>query len=212
VSQRPAVGCLFEVVETLVLTLVIFLGIQTFVAQPYKVQQESMETTLLPEQYVLVDKLTPHWSAYTHGDIVVFDPPASWSGSNGVPFIKRIIGLPGDRVELRDGLVYVNNVKLDEPYIYKDDGVPQSSDPAGGGATQWLVPDGDLFVMGDHRHNSADSRVFGPIPISSVIGRAWLRYWPFDTFGILPTPSHPELSGSPAAGPGPSPTLATAAP
>ena len=196
-SRRPALGCLFEVVETLVLTLVIFLGIQTFVAQPYKVQQGSMETTLMPDQYVLVDKLTPRWSAYTYGDIVVFDPPPSWSDGNGVPFIKRIIGLPGDMVELKDGVVVVNGTKLDEPYIFKADGVPQRTDPQAGGESKWLVPDGDLLVMGDHRENSEDSRSFGPIEISKVIGRAWLRYWPFDTFGVLPTPSHPELSPSP---------------
>jgi signal peptidase I len=198
VTQRPALGCLFEVVETLVLTLVIFLGIQTFVAQPYKVQQGSMETTLLPDQYVLVDKLTPHWSPYTRGDIVVFDPPPSWSAGNGVPFIKRIIGLPDDRVELRDGKVFVNGTQLDEPYIFKDNGVPQTTDPTAGGSAVWVVPKGDLLVFGDHRHDSADSREFGPIEISKVIGRAWLRYWPFDTFGILPTPAHPELSPSPS--------------
>ncbi len=197
-TQRPALGCLFEVVETLVLTLVIFLGIQTFVAQPYKVQQGSMETTLLPDQYVLVDKLTPHWSAYTRGDIVVFDPPASWSAGNGVPFIKRIIGLPGDRVELRDGKVFVNGTQLGEPYIFKDNGVAQTTDPSPGGLATWLVPTGDLLVFGDHRRDSADSREFGVIEISKVIGRAWLRYWPFDTFGILPTPAHPELSPSPS--------------
>jgi signal peptidase I len=197
VSQRPALGCLFEVVETLVLTLVIFLGIQTFVAQPYKVQQGSMETTLMPDQYVLVDKLSPRWSPYTRGDIVVFDPPASWSAGNGVPFIKRIIGLPGDTVELKDGKVFVNGTALDEPYIFKEDGTPQPTDPAPGGASTWVVPDGGLLVMGDHRRDSADSRSFGPIEIGHVIGRAWLRYWPFDTFGILPTPAHPELSPSP---------------
>jgi signal peptidase I len=205
VSQRPALGCLFEVVETLVLTLVIFLGIQTFVAQPYKVQQGSMENTLLPDQYVLVDKLTPHWSAYARGDIVVFDPPDSAREANGVPFIKRVIGLPGDSVSLRDGKVYVNGVALDEPYIFEDGGVAQRTDPQSGGPAEWLVPDGDVLVFGDHRENSADSRVFGPIPISTVIGRAWLRYWPFDTFGILPTPGHPELSAPPAGAPSPSP-------
>jgi len=188
-----------------VLTLVIFLGIQTFVAQPYKVQQGSMENTLQPEQYVLVDKLTPHWSSYTRGDIVVFDPPTSAREANGVPFIKRVIGLPGDSVSLRDGKVYVNGVALDEPYIFEDDGVPQRTDPQAGGQAEWLVPNGDLLVFGDHRGDSSDSRVFGPIPISSVIGRAWLRYWPFDTFGILPTPSHPELSAPPVLGPSPSP-------
>lgn len=192
-TQRPALGCLFEVVETLVLTVLIFLGIQTFVAQPYKVQQGSMETTLLPDQYVLVDKLTPRWAPYSRGDIVVFDPPESWSSGGGVPFIKRVIGLPGDRVELVDGKVFVNDIELDEPYIFIENGEPQTTDPAAGGATEWLVPQDQLLVMGDHRQNSADSRNFGPIEVGHVIGRAWLRYWPFDTFGILPTPPHPEL-------------------
>ena len=212
-SQRPALGCLFEVVETLVLTVVIFLGIQTFVAQPYKVQQGSMENTLLPEQYVLVDKLTPHWASYSRGDIVVFDPPESWSaGGGGVPFIKRVIGLSGDRVEIRGGHVYVNGVELEEPYIFEDNGIPQTTEPAIGGPKEWLVPNGDLLVMGDHRQDSADSRTFGPIEIGHVIGRAWLRYWPFDHFGVLPKPSYAAQipSGSPGASAGtdlePSPT------
>jgi signal peptidase I len=206
-TQRPALGCLFEVVETLVLTVLIFLGIQTFVAQPYKVQQGSMETTLMPDQYVLVDKLTPRWAPYDRGDIVVFDPPETWSSGGGVPFIKRIIGLPGDRVELRDGKVFVNGTELDEPYIFEENGVPQTTDPLAGGASQWLVPENELLVMGDHRQDSADSRSFGPIEIGHVIGRAWLRYWPFDTFGVLVTPTHPELDG--VAGPSLSPTATT---
>ena len=78
VTRRPALGCLFEIVETLVLTLIIFWVIQTFVAQPYRVQQQSMEQTLEPDQYVLVDKLTPRFDAYKRGDIVVFNPPANW--------------------------------------------------------------------------------------------------------------------------------------
>ncbi len=196
-SQRPALGCLFEVVETLVLTVLIFLGIQTFVAQPYRVQQSSMEVTLLPDQYVLVDKLTPRWAPYSRGDIVVFDPPETWSPAGSVPFIKRIIGLPDDTVEIRDGEVYVNDVQLDEPYLNREgDGTLQETDPQPGGASEWIIPEGQLLVMGDNRANSADSRVFGPIEVSQVIGRAWLRYWPFDTFGVLPTPEHPELDST----------------
>lgn len=204
-TQRPALGCLFEVVETLVLTVLIFLGIQTFVAQPYKVQQGSMETTLLQDQYVLVDKLTPRWAPYARGDIVVFDPPETWSSPGGVPFIKRVIGLPGDRVELLDGNVHVNDIQLDEPYIYLENGVPQDTDPAHGGASEWLVPEGQLLVMGDHRQDSADSRSFGPIEVGHVIGRAWLRYWPFDTFGVLPSPSYgePEVQAIPTVSPSP---------
>ena len=192
-KRRPTLGCLFEVVETLVLTIVIFVGIQVFVAQPYKVEQVSMENSLLPGQYVLVDKLTPRWTPYARGDIVVFDPPEAWSTAGRVPFIKRVIGVPGDRVELRDGHVFVNDVKLDEPYVLEDNGVSQASEPSPGGQKEWRVSDGDLFVMGDHREESADSRSFGPIPVGHVIGRAWLRYWPFDTIGILPEPSYAGL-------------------
>jgi signal peptidase I len=164
---------------------VIFVGIQTFVAQPYKIEGGSMETTLLQNQYVLIDKLTPHWAPFGHGDIVVLDPPGTSLGSNGTPFIKRVIGLSGDRVELRNGKVYVNGMVIDEPYLFADDGIRQPTDPSPGGLTEWLVPEGELFVMGDHRQNSADSRTFGPIEISHVIGRAWLRYWPVDAFGIM---------------------------
>jgi signal peptidase I len=194
VSQRPpALGCLFEIVETLVLTLIIFVVIQNFVAQPYQVKQQSMEHTLEPEQYVLVDKLTPRFDHYKRGDIVVFTPPADW-GETDTPFIKRVIGEGGDTVEIKDdGLVYINGQALDEPYLFAEtpDEPPQPTTALD--EARWTVPDGDLFLMGDHRQNSADSRTFGPVPVTQVIGRAWLRYWPFDTFGILETPTYPDL-------------------
>jgi signal peptidase I len=192
VSQRPAFGCLFEIVETLVLTLIIFVVIQNFVAQPYKVQQQSMERTLEPEQYVLVDKLTPRFDTYKRGDIVVFKPPADW-GDDETPFIKRVIGEGGDTIDIRDGSVFVNDIEIEEPYVYaEDDGTQQATD-APFDQSSWTIPAGELFLMGDHRSNSADSRTFGPVDVDQVIGRAWLRYWPLDTFGILPTPTYPEL-------------------
>src|SRR3954453_12484134 len=149
----------------------------------------SMETTLEPDQYVLIDKLSPHWSAYGRGDIVVFNPPGGWTGRRDVPLIKRVIGLPGDHVELRDGTVFVNGTALAEPYRYAELGVPQGTDPTGG-ISEWLVPADQLFVMGDHRPLSEDSRGFGPVPVSSVIGRAVLRYWPFDTFEVVQRPAY----------------------
>jgi signal peptidase I len=196
VSGRPALGCLLEIVETLVLTLVIFFVIQTFVAQPYQVKQQSMERTLEPGEYVLVDKLTPRIDTYKRGDIVVFKPPPDWVQPDNTPFIKRVIGVGGDTVEVRDdGRVYVNEVALDEPYLYADieggEAEPTDADPD---SNSWTVPEGELFLMGDHRSNSADSRAFGSVPVDNVIGRAWLRYWPADTFGILTTPTYPELA------------------
>ena len=184
---------IFDVVETLVLTLVAFFVIQTFIAQPFQVHQTSMETTLEPGQYVLVDKLTPHWSAYQRGDIVVLHPPAGWEDGGDTPFIKRVIGLPGDQVSIHpDGVVYVNDAPLDEDgYTYRDaTGDSQPTEPIGT-TSSWTIGPDEVFVMGDHREASADSRAFGPIKVSSVVGRAFLRYWPASTFGILARPAYP---------------------
>ncbi|MGC8633855.1 MAG: signal peptidase I [Candidatus Limnocylindrales bacterium] len=180
-------GCLLEAVETLVLTLIIFLVIQTFIAQPYQVEQQSMENTLLPNQYVLVDKLTPRFDGYQRGDIVVFTPPGQPAGTT--PYIKRVIGLPGDIVDLRNGHVVINGQEISEPYVYPG----QTTEPLSG-QDHWVVPQGTLFVLGDHRENSTDSRVFGPVPLKNVIGRAWLRYWPLGDFEVIATPTYPDLS------------------
>ena len=197
-ADRGPTGCLVEIAQTLGLTLLIFFVIQTFVAQPFEVQQQSMEPTLEQGDYVLVDKLTPRWDGYDRGDIIVFTPPAGWLGTDGTPFIKRVIGVGGETVEVRDdGFVYVDGIRLNEPYVFAVDGVPEPTtaptEPA-----RWLVPEGELFVMGDHRSHSQDSRQFGPIGVDDVIGRAWLRYIPIERFGVLPTPTYPELQGAAA--------------
>ncbi len=190
-SQRPrtAARVAAEIVETLALTLVIFLVVQNFVAQPFKVDGSSMEDTFLNGQYVLVDRLSHDWSAYARGQVIVFQPPAD-AGGGGYPFIKRVIGVAGDTVELRAGTVYVNGTALAEPYVFRDaSGQPQPTMPLNG-QTRWTVPPGDLFVLGDHREVSEDSRAFGPIPVSSVIGRAFVRYWPLADAGLVQTPAY----------------------
>ena len=185
------VGCLFEVLETLVLTLVIFFVIQTFIAQPYRVQQQSMERTLEPGQYVLVDKLTPRFDAYKRGDIVVFNPPRrgrtrTRRSSSASSACRRHRRGPGRRARLRQRRRARRALHLQERR-----GRPRAD--RGRRDQSWVVPAGELFVMGDHRQSSADSRVFGTIPRADVIGRAFLRYWPISTFGILQTPTYPDL-------------------
>lgn len=191
--RRSGLGCAVEVVQTLVLTLVIFLVIQNLVAQPFQVEQFSMQHTFEPGDYVLVDKLTPRWDAYARGDVVVFNSPEG-STTERAPFIKRVIGVSGDTIEVRDdGLVYVNGVALDEGYLYKNEAGVQ--EPTNAQQARWVVPAGEVFVMGDHRQRSADSRAFGPIAMSSVLGRAVVRYWPLAAFGIIETPSYPGVPG-----------------
>jgi signal peptidase I len=192
-----SLGCLFEVLETLLVTLVFFLVVQLFVAQPFHVEQPSMENTLMPDQYVLVDKITPRFTDYQRGDIVVFNPPANWAnGPAGTPYIKRVIAVASDTVDIHDGHVFVNGKQLSEPYVYEG----QPTLPLDPTKHSWKLTAGQLFVMGDHRGDSQDSRVFGPIDKSSVIGRALIRYWPLANFGPL---SQPNAAAAPTTAPAP---------
>lgn len=184
-------GCLLEIAQTLVLTLVLFFIIQGFVAQPFQVKQHSMERTFVENDYVLVDRLTPRFAPYQRGQVVVFMPPEGWEDRKD-PFIKRVIGTAGDRIEVKDGAVWVNGAKLDEPYLYRDESGAIEPTDAFEQAT-WTVGPDELFVMGDHRQMSADSREFGTIPVSSVIGRGVMRYWPLGSFWIIQTPTYENV-------------------
>ena len=200
-GSRRALGCAFEIVETLVLTLLIYLVIHNFVAQPFEVRQSSMVPTIVHGEYILIDKLTVRWDDYQYGEVVVFEPPDdSGLAADGIPFIKRIIGLPGDTVTLENGRVFVtqpggNAVRIEEPYIERDaegNAVPTTC-PRPNCSGTWHIGDGEFFVMGDNRTSSQDSRAFGPIGEDLILGRAWLRYFPLDRVGIIQTPDYPSL-------------------
>jgi signal peptidase I len=178
-------NALVEIITTVVLAVVIYLVVQTFVVQTFQVQQVSMVPTIQPGEHLLVDKLTPRFDDYSRGDVVVFRAPGT--AEDETPFIKRIIGVGGDRVEIADGGVLVNGVALDEDYVARGTTEPDC------GESVWNVPQGEIFLMGDHRNQSQDSRCFGTVAVDRVVGRAWLRFWPLDSLTILTTPAYPDV-------------------
>src|SRR5919106_6087542 len=192
-GSRRALGCAFEIVETLVLTLLIYLVIHNFVAQPFEVQQSSMFPTIVNGEYILIDKLTPRFDGYHHGDVVVFSPPTgSGLETQGIPFIKRVIGLPGDTVSLENGRVFVTRpgaspVRIEEPYVVEaqDGTTAPTLCPREDCPQVWIVGEDEYFVMGDNRPSSQDSRVFGPVDEALILGRARLRYFPLDRVGLI---------------------------
>jgi signal peptidase I len=146
-----------------------------------------MLPTLVSGQYLLVSRLAYLLDPPRRGDVVVLHDP----GQPGVECIKRIIGLPGERLELQDGQVFLDGRPLKEPYLAAEspgssaannakerhDGVP--------GWREWSLGDDWYFVMGDRRGDSRDSRTFGPVPGALIIGRAWVRYWPRGAWGVF---------------------------
>ena len=177
--KRPVrSGCLgfvIDTVETVLLALILFLAINT-VSDRVRVENISMQPTLYAGEFLLVNKLAYKLGTPNYGDIIVFPYPRDPKER----YIKRVIGLPGDRVRIVEGRVTVNGQSLEEPYI--------AAHPAYNG--EWTVPDGSLFVLGDNRNQSSDSHVWGFVSIDKVVGKAIVIYWPFSAARIL---DHPDI-------------------
>jgi signal peptidase I len=166
-----------EVVETVVLALLIFLLIRV-VMQNFRIEGYSMEPNLHQGQYLIVNKALYKWvHPPQRGDIVVFEYPRAPDRD----FIKRVIGLPGETVEIRSGSVYIDGIPLDEPYL---------GQPTNGNLGPRTLADTEYFVLGDNRDNSSDSRSWGPLPQANIIGKAWVSYWPPRFWGSIPEPSY----------------------
>ena len=173
-AKPSAVRSAVEWVAVLVGAVLVALLVRTFVLQAFSIPSSSMEATLEISDRVLVNKLSYDFGDIERGDIVVFTKPDDLPSPYD-DLIKRIIGLPGDVVEGRDGRVFINDVALDESYL--DAGVVTST------FGPETVPEGHVWVMGDNRSNSSDSRVFGPISIDRIEGEAFFRYWPLSRVG-----------------------------
>ena len=194
-------GAFVELVVIVALAIGLALLIQAFIVKPYQIPSESMEPTLDIGQRVLVDRVSYHFGDPEIGDIVVFHPPegaingnpqcgAQTSGDEACPqpvdqesdtnFIKRIVAGPGDTLSIRDGHPVVNGVEAKEPFIRPCGGGPSCTMPK-----TITIPPNDYFMMGDNRGSSDDSRFWGPVPRSWIIGEAFFTYWPPDRIGFL---------------------------
>ncbi len=136
-------------------------------AAPYVVAHGSMAPTLAPGDLLLVDRVTPAATGYRRGDLVVFRPPPAANRPESPVYVKRIVALPSEHVQIRRGAVFVDGARLDEPYL----DVPPAA--TGSADTDVVVPAGAVFVLGDNRGPSVDSRQFGPVPTGSIVGRVW---------------------------------------
>jgi len=189
--MQPARSFLTELAEILLLAVGLYIVI-TFAIQTVHVIGYSMLPTLNNDDYVLATKVDLRFTAPTRGDIVILKDPFD----NSQDFVKRVIALPGERLKITDGRVYVNGRLLDEPYLPKSDPwVASNNWPTDATSTDGaVIPPGHYFVMGDNRNHSSDSRVFGPISLDQIESRAWFRLLPLDHFG--PVVQRPQLAGS----------------
>ncbi|MBN2147622.1 MAG: signal peptidase I [Anaerolineales bacterium] len=164
---------LLDTLETILLSLILFVAINA-ISERIRVESISMQPNLYEGDFVYVNKLAYRLGGGIprRGDVIVFQLPLN---PNATPYIKRVIGLPGDQVHIADGQVYINGEALIEPYLIV-------STNRGG---DWTIPEGAVFVMGDNRNNSSDSRAFGVVTIEYIIGRAEFIYWPIDNWAAL---------------------------
>lgn len=162
--KRTAFSVIGEILQTILVSLAIFLFVYVFLVQPHRVKGESMIPNFHDGELLLTEKVTYRLYKPARGDVIVFKAP----NSRNVDFIKRVIGLPGEQVRIENGSVFINGEKLDEPYETQ-----QTS-----GTEEIAVGQDQYFVLGDNRNASSDSRSFGPISKQSIRGRTWLVYWP----------------------------------
>jgi signal peptidase I len=160
----------FDIIETLALAAVLFLGINAISAR-VRVDGFSMIPTLEDGEFVLVSKLNYRLGAVERGDIIVFHYPVDPKQE----LIKRVIGLPGDTIKVMNGVVSVNAQVLDEPYIAD---APRYSG-------EWIVPEGNVFVLGDNRNDSSDSHQWGYLPLEKIVGKAVVIYWPPSLWKVI---------------------------
>ena len=170
-KSRTLLGIVVEIVVIVAAAFAIAMLVQFFLLKPFTIHQISMKPTLHEGDRILLNRLVYHFRDPKSGDVVVFHSPVNADED----LVKRIVAVAGDRVAIHDGSLYVNGVALDEPYLLEQS--------FRGEYPETTIPQGHVFVMGDNRNNSGDSRLFGPISADSIIGGAFVIYWPIPHWG-----------------------------
>ncbi len=182
---KPVTGAakfIFEILVVVVAALALSFVVRTFIVEVYEVPSGSMESTIEIGDRILSERISYHFNEPAKGDIVTFASPTE----EGVTLVKRVIATAGDVVDIANGNLYINGELQNESYTL---GKPTYELASGSNGKKisypYAVPEGEVWVMGDNRTNSSDSRYFGSVPTSSITGRVFFRYWPFDRFGTM---------------------------
>ncbi len=171
---------LVELIEFVAIVAAVLIVLRFFIAEPHRVSGSSMVPNFHDGDYIITNKLAKSIAHLERGEVIILHNPRN----TDQVFIKRIVGLPGEKIQILDGQVYINGKQIQEPYL------PQGLKTSGGAflpeGEEITIPDNQYFVMGDNRNGSSDSREWGTVEYNLVIGQAWARYWPAQKFGIIP--------------------------
>lgn len=174
------IGLFFlDIIETGVIALSIFLIIYLFLLQPHEVKGNSMVPNFEHGDFLLTDKISYRFGEPERGDVIVFKAPQN----SNFDYIKRIVGLPGEAVEIKEGKFFVDGKRLEENYLPEDTYIREGKTLREG--LVLTIPAGEYWVMGDNRQHSSDSREWGPVPRENIVGKVWLRYWPLEKLGKI---------------------------
>ncbi|PLX26991.1 signal peptidase I [Candidatus Parcubacteria bacterium] len=179
---------LFELVKIVVISLVIIIPIRYFLIQPFYVKGASMEPNFYDHEYLIIDEITYRFEEPNRGDIIVFRYPRNPQEY----YIKRLIGLPGETVQIMDGEVIIYNDENIKGYILEEKYLPDDLKTYSNTEDKIILGDNEYFVLGDNRNSSKDSRSFGPVDKSFITGRVLLRGWPFDRVTLFNDPVYEE--------------------
>jgi len=178
-------GFILEFVQSIVLALSVFVLLYLFVAQPNEVKGSSMLPNFENGEYLLTDKLSYQLGSPKRGDVVVFKaPPTEPCAADECEYIKRIIGIPGDKVMVKNGDVYLNGKELDSTFL--SEGTITQPGSFNQEGVEKIVPEGKYLCFGDNRPHSRDGREFGPINKELIVGKAFFKYWPLSAIGLVP--------------------------